>query len=134
MTSLFLSVLRVEELDDERWRLLAPLRYRSAVLGDVVTVPVGTITDMASVPRAPLMFWLTGDTARRPAVVHDYLYATHAHPRAIADAVFLEAMGVAGVPWWRRQLMYRAVRLCGHRAWASGPERRRALNLATSPS
>jgi len=82
-----------------------------------ITVPAGFETDFASVPRA---FWRIvppwGEYSPA-AVVHDYLYATALLPRAGADWVFLELMTELGVPWWKRQAMYRAVRLGGGFAW-----------------
>jgi hypothetical protein len=74
---------------------LAPLIYRSDVYGDDILVPAEFITDLASVPRAPFAYMLTGGRARGPAVIHDWLYQ---HPdwedRALADQILLEAMAV----------------------------------------
>ena len=110
--------LKVELLPNGKtWVLLAPLRYDSAILGARLTVPLGFRTDFASVPRLPFAFWLTGDTAHAPAVVHDYLYRRHLFSRRISDTVFLEAMKAEGDPWWRRCLMYQAVRWFGGKAW-----------------
>lgn len=112
----FLSTLRMELVNDhdkDRFVLLAPLVYLSAVIGGEVVVPAGEKTNLASVPRLPLAYLLAGDTARYPAVVHDYLYSCRDVSRSKADAVFLEAMKVVGVPWWRRGLMWAAVRAGG---------------------
>ena len=70
----FLSTLQVARLPDGQWRLLAPLRYQSAVLGALIEVPTGALTDFASVPRLPLAYLLAGDTAHEAAVIHDFLY------------------------------------------------------------
>lgn len=93
-----------------RWRLLAPLVYHSDLIGEVA-VPEGFVTDFASVPRLPLAYMLTGDTAHASAVVHDYLVGKYEWVAA-AD-VFREAMTAEGVPAWRRWGMYWAVRLFG---------------------
>ena len=122
----FITKLDVELVDDlsnegrGSWRLASPLAYSSDVSGLTITVPVGFITDFASVPRAPIAFWLTGDTAHEPAVIHDYLYATGLLPRALADSVLLEAMAVEGVPSWRRYAMYYAVRAFGDAHFTKG--------------
>ncbi len=122
----FITKLDVELVDDlsnegrGSWRLASPLTYSSDVSGLTITVPVGFITDFASVPRAPIAFWLTGDTAHEPAVIHDYLYATGLLPRALADSVLLEAMAVEGVPSWRRYAMYYAVRAFGDAHFTKG--------------
>lgn len=123
----FLTALEVAKLPDGQWRLLAPLRYLSAVLGVQIEVPAGTVTDLASVPRLPLAFLLAGDSAHEAAVLHDHLYQTHPCTRRQADAVLDEAMAVTGEPAWRRWLMWSAVRAVGGWAWYTGPRRYSAL-------
>jgi hypothetical protein len=90
--------------------------------GDTIVVPEKFETDFASIPR-PL--WIIepplGD-AGKAAVLHDYLYETGERDRAAADRIFLEAMAVLEVVWWKRSLMYRAVRLFGRGGYK---ERRR---------
>ena len=120
----FKSALKAKKLTETTWALLAPLTYVSDLVEDAIVVPRGFQTDFASVPRVPIAFWLTGDTAHEAAVVHDWLYQRHGvDTRQDADTVFLEAMEAMGIPAWRRQIMYRAVRLCGEGAWKSGPSR-----------
>ena len=117
MTSRFLSDLDMREadrdVDNDRWRLCAPLIYESDVANRIITVPAEFETDLASVPRLPLVYWLCGGRANKPAVVHDFLYSKGIVPREIADAVFLEAMGVVGVPTVYRRLMWAGVRVGG---------------------
>lgn len=94
------------------YRLTAPLEYYSAVMGAVVIVPAGFVTDFASVP-APGRILISGHGHDRwAAVVHDYLYHTK-HDRKQADAIFLEALEVSGVNVIKRRVMYRAVRTGG---------------------
>lgn len=113
---------------------------------EVITVPPGFVTDFASIPWGlwnlfpPLGPWA------RPAIIHDFLYATDGmgwwappggnrrkwitgpirpdftspvYLRSEADAIFREAMAVVDppVPAWRRELMYRGVRLGGGKGW-----------------
>lgn len=94
------------------WQLQTELAFHSEIYG-LVVVPAGFETDFASVPRAPLAFWLTGDTAHASAAVHDYLCRVD-YPQAriswrTAADVFREAMKHEGVPAWRRALMHWAV-------------------------
>lgn len=117
MTAKFLTPLSVE-LEDEvadTWRLTQPLRYQSAVAQRCITVPAGFVTDFASVPRLPIIYLATGNTARSPAVVHDWLYTSGELRRSAADAVFLEAMKASGISFLRRVAMYAAVRAVGWR-------------------
>jgi hypothetical protein len=95
-----------------QWKLLTDMGYHSKLQG-LIVVPAGFVTDFASVPRLPLMYWLFGDTAHASAVVHDYLCRNWVPAGMIewreAAEVFREAMKHEGVPAWRRWLMYQAV-------------------------
>lgn len=118
--SAFLSRCDLEiadNTDDGQWVLINPLVYQSDVGGMVITVPAGFRTDLASVPRLPMVYWLTGDCAREAAVVHDYLYSTHLVSRKTADAVLKEASAVTGVPAWRRIMMWAGARAFGGSHW-----------------
>lgn len=123
----FTSTLQLERLDDTSrdgrgtWRLLASLGYSSDLIGQV-TVPAGFVTDLASVPRLPVAFFLAGGLAHAAAVVHDWLYTTHQTDRATADSVFREACQACGVSRWRAYLMWLGVRAGGAGSWAAdGP-------------
>lgn len=105
-------ILKATEPGPDKKRVLtAPLGWRDIV------VPEGFRTDFYSVtsfgklvvPRDPLMQW--------PAVIHDYGYVVQRWSREDVDRMFLEAMIEAGVPAWRRTLVYRAVRMGGWVAW-----------------
>jgi len=107
--SAFTGELTLTHLDADwrRWRLELVLSYEVGALGSgrVVAVPVGFVTDGASVPRP--LWWLLPAWGRysRAAVVHDFLCdriergAAHIHAadRRTADAIFYEAMTVCGV-------------------------------------
>jgi hypothetical protein len=114
--SKFLTPL-VAEKDGKVWTVMQPLIYMSDVANKVFIVPEGFVTDLASVPRLPLMFLLAGGSAEEAAVVHDRLYATGELPRALADKVFKEAALVSGEPAWRVNLMFAGIRLGGWMAW-----------------
>jgi hypothetical protein len=117
---MFLNSLTVTELEPDwrLWHLDIPLTFRRAN-GAEVTVPVGFLSDGASIPRPfwsilPPWGWYS-----RAAVLHDYLCtmieARTPHPEATtahaADAIFLEAMAASGVPVVTRYTMWAAVRL-----------------------
>ena len=91
------------------WMLCEPLIYESDVLGTVVTVPAGFFTDLASVPRVPVIFTIWGNRSHREAVVHDYLYCTNSVPvvsKLQADRVFLEAMKAVNKSCYIRWFMF----------------------------
>lgn len=91
--------------------------------GLTLTVPEGFATDLASVPR--WLWWLFPRDDPRyaaAAVLHDFLYRWQSasgdqFDRATADAVFLEAMLILGVPGWKAWAMYLAVRAFGQHAY-----------------
>lgn len=98
--------------------LVAPLAYYSGLLAGMIIVPEGFVTDYASVPRAPLTYWLFGGIGDEAAVVHDFLYSIGTHPRSLADDVYAEALIACGVPAWRRGPMWAAVRAFGAARYA----------------
>ena len=111
----FLTPLIVQDVSDSVWRLHAPLCYQSDILGEI-TVPSGFYTDLASVPRLPIVYLQWGDRSHYEAVIHDYLYRRDSVPQATfkaANRVFLEAMVVRGKPWYIRWPMYWGVCLGG---------------------
>jgi len=112
--SYFKSQLKVEWMnqdDDELpvWKLLEPLVYRSDLLGRDVSVPADFITDFASVPRAPVIYFLAGNRGNRAAVVHDYLINSKEVDRRTADEVFYEALVATNVDTWRARVMFLGV-------------------------
>ena len=89
--------------------------YRTDNPKDILTVPVGFLTNGASIPR---LFWSivppTGTKKNRvfqPAILHDYLYETGEVSRKDADKIFLEAMKAMKVNWFIRYIFYWCVRL-----------------------
>lgn len=108
-----LCLVEADGQDDGKWIVGRALVYKSDVAKTIITVPAGFKTDLASVPRLPIVYWLAGGTSNKAAVVHDYLYTTGLVPRDVADAVLREASGCIGVPAWRRWIMWAGVRVGG---------------------
>lgn len=109
-----LALEAADTTDSGQWMLTRPLIYSSDLLNVLVMVPEGFHTDLASVPRLPVIYALVGDTARAAAVVHDFLYGRpDLCTRKQADAVLHEACGASGVSSWRAWLMWAGVRLGG---------------------
>lgn len=115
----FLSPLRAEKLDDNRWRLLEPLRFQSMRFAGVLVAPAGFVTDFASTPRIVWMWWPKDGPWSPAAVLHDAGYH-HALQTAdgrrvhlikrFADDLFDEGLRAKGVGWWTRVPMVAAVR------------------------
>jgi hypothetical protein len=121
----FRDPLRLEFLDGRKWRVLEDFSYWHGDLltGFYIKVPKDFETDFASVPR---FFWRllppTGEYGKA-AVLHDWLYAQNGMvsgqclTRAQCDEIFRDAMDKLGVPKWKVQSMFRAVRMFGRGAW-----------------
>jgi len=119
----FLSTLRTDRvgLASADRILLSPLVFESVLLGLQVHVPTGFVTDFASVPRAPLTYWLFGGVGDEAAVIHDFAYEKGLVPRDAADDLYLEALEACGVAKWRRLAMWAAVRAFGSSRYSGNP-------------
>jgi hypothetical protein len=123
----FLGPLILEYMDGHHWRIVEGFTYRvGEANSDIcVRVPRDFITDFASMPLG-VVFKSPGGKWDKPAVVHDVLYRrgyVEAHmlqkriTRKEADDIFKEAMGVSGVNWFAKQIIYAGVRVGGRSTW-----------------
>ena len=135
----FLSELKTQDIDDNSFFLLEPLRYYSRILNGVIEVEKGFISDGSSVPRVPIIYWFFGNRAHGESVVHDRLYRAKDHEvhivapsgqviikkiqKCVADAVFLEAMEARNKSLFVRKPMYWGVKFGGLSSWVNGPDR-----------
>lgn len=116
------------------WAVGKPIVYRT-LAGDLITVPAGMTTDLASIPRMLATSLPPDGPWARAAVVHDFLFETagsciltqkdprtgkvHTYPngctrktpytRAEANEVLRQAMAALGVPAWQRVTIYEGV-------------------------
>jgi len=114
-----------------------PYKAKYKLAGDdawrTIVVPVGMLTDLASVPR--LARWYVGRVGRHleAAILHDYLYlawqdqrggTANEEKRNFADRLFFTAMDVAHVPYGKRWAIFKVVDLFGRRAFKSREKKR----------
>lgn len=112
--SQFTTPAILEMLDDYRWRLVEPFEFwLTDTPDDVIRVPAGYVTDLASVPRILWSVFPPHGRYAKAAIIHDWLYDNALRTKREADRIFLDAMTVLNVPVWRRRVMYTAVRLFG---------------------
>jgi hypothetical protein len=129
--SRFTEVLTVSPLSDGKtWITRRAFGYDVGAegSGNTVEVPVGFMTDFASVPR---LFWIVlprWGKYGNAAVIHDYCYWDQARSRRESDNIFYEAMGVLGVSSNTRHVMYWAVKYFGGGAWKSN-QNKKAKNV-----
>ena len=118
---------RIKHGSDEVFILNKPLVYYSSYLKSLhidplVKAPAEFNTDLASVPRIPIVFALWGARCHNESVPHDFLFRKNSYPNVsfmIANRVFLEAMECRGKPARIRYPMYWGVvlgsYLCYHK-------------------
>lgn len=102
----FLTDLVSEDIDHGgKWRLVQPLIWYSARLGRHIVMQRGFEADSYSVPAA--FAFLVFKIDRRPAFLHDHLYAgKEGVTREQADLELLDAMKACGIGWLRRHVIY----------------------------
>lgn len=119
----FVTPLRGELLECKwthtKWKILEPLIYVTHITDtpQLIYVRPGFVTDLASVPRLPLVFLLAGRLSHEPAVIHDWCYYKQLFPRSVCDKIFLEAMGTKNVNPIMAGAMYSGVVVGGWRAY-----------------
>ena len=124
MNKHFPDPLNGKFIGKNQWAILTNFRYHSPKY-NTITVPKGFVSDGASIPS--IMWGIIGSpwSGKYPhaALVHDYLYFSQRFSRKISDEIFLEAMSILGVNWFKRRLMFRAVRTFGWLCWKKRKEK-----------
>ena len=102
-----------------------PLRYMTDDGSHKIIVPVGFITDLASIPSA-LWWWESPhETTLAPAILHDYLYWQQTCTKDESDAVMYLAMEELGLNYVKNVLIYTGLRTpFAKSAWDKNSEAR----------
>jgi hypothetical protein len=110
--------LRLDYIDGRVWALAEPFWFKYVGPDESCNVEIqpGFLTDFHSIPR---FFWRVAPPTEwaQASVIHDYCYRQKALSRHGSDLAYLEAMEQLKVPAWRRQAMYRCVRMFGEGAY-----------------
>ena len=120
-------------VDGAHWIVRQPMTYRIGNSQDTLTVPIGFVTDFASIPPALQSIIRQNGRYLLPAVVHDYLYWTQVCTREQADQIFLFAMIENSVGAVHRTALYEAVNVAGSFAWDDNTRERAAGLLRILP-
>lgn len=117
----FTSPADLRIFDAYRFVLISEFEYHVGQYPseEVICVPTGFVTDLASVPRILWSILPPLGEYSKAAIIHDYMYHKKSYSRKRADEIFREAMAVLGVAKWRRTVMYLAVRMFGGNSWRS---------------
>lgn len=114
----FPKELRGTYIGEGIWMLTRTFEYHPDK-GKTIEVPIGFKSDGASIPKFAYSIiggqW-TGKYTEA-AIIHDFLYFSQEVKRKESDKIFIIAMKILGVSWWRRVTMYRAVRTFGWFPW-----------------
>lgn len=124
---MFVSNLVLIEVNGapDLWWFGAPLIWEEPGLR--ITVPVGFITDLASIPH--VLDWVpfldrTGNS-RRPAALHDALYALgRSHGKDFADTMLRQALLSEGLSGVQAGCYYHAVKWFGSHSYERDSEPR----------
>lgn len=122
---MFLTRLVLEAASNpDFWIVRSPLIACHPVHGRL-SVPVGFVTDLASIPRAfrNLPAFDPNGKSRRAAVLHDWLYALQALPKAVADTILRDALLWEGCSSGDAAAFYEAVTLFGQSSWTDDTRR-----------
>lgn len=120
--------VRRRSIEDRYAEVEEDLVYFSEIYGSEIRVPKGFITDKASVPRVPIIYWFFGDRAHRESVIHDYLFQTRLVSFSKANAIFKEAMEARDKSKLVQVGMWSGVAIGGYFSYRSGPNRFMVLN------
>jgi len=113
-------------VDGRNWIVGEPLIYKIGISQDSITVPVGFVTDFASIPPALQSFIQQNGPSLLPAVVHDYLYWKQTCTKDQSDQILLLAMTEHRVPEAQRTAIYQAVHWAGIFSWDVNARDRKA--------
>ena len=94
--------------------------YRVSIDDEVITVPAGFETDLASIPRR-LRGIVSLDRGVEAAIIHDWLYAKNIGTRKKADEIFKRLLD-ATEGFATANAMYWSVRLFGWGPWKRAQE------------
>ena len=135
--SAFETAMDVRFVNGRLWMIIEMLVFHlgGATSPNVVEVPVGFMTDFASIPRLLWWLWPPAGPWAKAAALHDWLYKTrlvfhlldhgadmvqkapYACTRREADGTLYDAMIVSGVAKRDALCIYLGVRLCGWWPW-----------------
>ena len=84
-------VSRGYSADIAYFELLEPLRFKSDIAGGTITLPVGFLSDLASIPAMAAWF-MTSDSPKiaAGAWIHDYLYANRGEIPVWTDSGWIQ--------------------------------------------
>ena len=105
--------LEIEYIGNRKWKVLKDFKFAIDKTNEVITIPKGFISDLASVPNSLRSIFPRSPKLILPSVVHDYLYSIGYEKRKICDSIFKETMLIVGIVKNKAKIFYSAVRVFG---------------------
>lgn len=107
--------------EPDEWVVLRPYIFWSHRIQEPIVIPKWFITDLASIPKPCRWLISVNERHRLASLPHDLLYTTHWVSRRKSDLILSDFCAVQGVSYWKRPLIYSAVRVGGWAAWNNIP-------------
>lgn len=126
-------IIQPVEGSDTKWRSVKDYgcEFTQDDVKVIIRIAEGFIFDGLTIPR--LLWRVVGHPLQGKALpggfVHDLLYSTALLPRDVADRIFMLILKRNGVPAYKYNIMYRAVRLCGKSRYGNPIRDRNKLKL-----
>lgn len=114
------DTLDLRWLHDDEWSVLTEFRcrfHRNGGPKETITVPIGFINDLASIPQIFQNIVTVVGPQNLPSVIHDWCYENRWRTRKESDDLFLAGLAHLKVSWLKRNAMYAAVRIGGRGKW-----------------
>lgn len=119
-----LAIMLIPPKEEKEGRRIAAVAAPFGFVGKLsrkeriaVITPRGYVTDFASIPPFGQIFISPFGKHAEAAVIHDWLYTMgkkgDKKGRRMADKAFIKALKLLHVNWFKRQIMYMAVRFGG---------------------
>jgi hypothetical protein len=101
--------------DDKIWELHAPIRFKWR--DREYEIPIGTRSDLCSIPRVPILYMCLGGKYNVEGFVHDWLYQTGLLSKDEADrCLYVMITEHSGKPKLGA-MYYQGVKKFGWKAW-----------------
>jgi uncharacterized protein DUF1353 len=108
------------------WIVRQPITYVVGVSKESVTVPVGFVVELASIPPTLQSIIQQNGRYLLPAVVHDFLYWKQTCNRAQSDGILRLAMIEQNAAYLQWTAIYDVVRIAGSFTWDLNAMERKA--------
>lgn len=113
--------------DNANWIVIEDMEYIIGSTNEKIVVPMGFVTDFASIPKPLWSFnWGPHGQYSRAAVVHDFLYWSQGCTRDQADRLLVIAMKESRVSSFDEWAIFKGVHVGGESSWNTNKFERNA--------